>query len=317
MASGTVCNVRRLIMGLDERLNRAAKLRCEGRKVKNILHSCGTRLAAGLIVICTAAACAGGSPAARFDAYAARAGLAIDDIAGAGFRHRTFVAPDLAAASSRRLHVYFDGDGSPFLQGRHIAADPTPRRPLTLDLMRQDSHHAVLLGRPCYHGLPEGCEPSLWTVGRYSEPVVASMAAATERLIGDGTYDRVVLIGYSGGGVLALLVADRLDQVDAVVSVAANLDLAAWTNRHGYTPLASSIDPARLELRPTLRQLHLIGAADENVPPDVLRSLIERAAPGEFRIVPGFDHGCCWVETWPRQLSEIDRWLADEVNAQR
>jgi hypothetical protein len=291
-------------------LDRVDKLRCRGRKVKTYAHSCGMRLVVTLLASCAVVACTGQAPAARFDARATQAGLTADEVAGAGFRHRTFAAPE-SAGTGTRLHIYFDGDGTPFLRRRHIAADPTPRRPLTLDLIRQDEQRAVLLGRPCYHGLLDGCEPSLWTLGRYSEPIVASMTAAAERVIEDGAYDSVVLIGYSGGGVLALLVAQRLDQVDAVVTVAANLDLAAWTAWHGYSPLVNSIDPAHIAVRPNLRQLHLTGAADRNVPPAVQRSLAERAPPGVFRTLPGFDHRCCWAETWRHQLAEIDRWLED------
>ena len=75
------------------------------------------------------------------------------------------------------LHVYLDGDGTPML-GSYPAADPTPRDPLVLDLMALDSTPSIYVGRPCYHGLSGApCSPSLWTSGRYSEPVVASMAA--------------------------------------------------------------------------------------------------------------------------------------------
>jgi pimeloyl-ACP methyl ester carboxylesterase len=287
-------------------------------KVKNINPRCYSRLVLVLCVAAIVSGCSALSPAERFDSFAKRAGMQPGELAGAGFRHRTFAVAqasttETSSAAAPRLHIYFEGDGTPFLRRDLIAADPTPRTPLTLGLMEADSQRAVLLGRPCYHGLMEGCDPSLWTVGRYSEAVVASMAAATQRLIDRGGFERVIIIGYSGGGVLALLVADRLRQVDAVVTVAANLDLSAWTRLHGYSPLAGSIDPARTPaLRPDLRQLHLTGEADDNVPPSLQRALVERVPGAEFRSVPGFDHRCCWVAAWPAQLEAIERWLERE-----
>ena len=47
----------------------------------------------------------------------------------------------------------------------------------------------------------------------------------------------VTFVGYSGGGVLAVLIAERLDNVAGVITVGANLDTDAWTEHHGYLPL--------------------------------------------------------------------------------
>lgn len=293
-------------------------LRCNRSKVKKIPHSCGIGLGIVLLALGAVGGCAGQSPSARFDTLAKQAGMRSGELAGAGFQHRTFAAPptaDPTAADGGQLRVYFDGDGTPFVRRDLIARDPTPREALTLRLMRQDPHRSVFLGRPCYHGLVDGCEPGLWTVGRYSEPIVASMTAATRHLIAERAYTSVVLIGYSGGGVLAVLVAERLEQVDAVVTVAANLDLAAWTQLHGYSPLVTSLDPARIAgSRRDLPQLHLAGAADANVPPTVHQALIERLPAATFRTVPGFDHRCCWADAWPRLLAEIDVWLATALS---
>jgi hypothetical protein len=47
-------------------------------------------------------------------------------------RHLVYSRPGAAHAP---LHVYIEHDGTPWLQGVHVAADPTPRRPLVLELM--------------------------------------------------------------------------------------------------------------------------------------------------------------------------------------
>jgi membrane-bound lytic murein transglycosylase len=66
--------------------------------------------------------------------------------------------------------------------------------------------------------------PLLWTHLRYSPEVVASMVSALRRFLTLHPSRRVVLIGYSGGGTLAWLMAGQVSETAAIVTVAANLD---------------------------------------------------------------------------------------------
>jgi len=190
------------------------------------------------------------------------------------------------------LHVYLEGDGRPLFDRRLPRADPTPERPLALGLMALDASPAVLLGRPCHHGLVgPGC-PEAGAGERFSEPVVASLAAATARLaVG---HEGVVVIGYSGGAALALALACRLPQARAVVTVAGVVDPARWARHHALPPLAAGQAPA------CGPELHLVGGADRIAPAELL------SRPGEVRRYEANDHGCCWREAWPDALA----WLA-------
>lgn len=249
------------------------------------------------------AACAGPSP--RYDGEAQRLGLVREDIAGAGFTHAVYRRA--AVHRGDRLHVYIEGDGTAWIAGRHAAVDPTPRSPVALPMMARDPAPALLLGRPCYHGhyADRGCDASLWTGARYSDAVVASMAAALEASRPRGV--RLTLIGHSGGGALALLLAERVPGVDAVVTVAGNLDVAAWTRLHGYEPLSGSLDPsARPPLPATIRQLHFAAADDREVPADLVRAAARRQPGAQFQVVPGFDHACCWVDGWAALFTQQD-----------
>lgn len=231
---------------------------------------------------------------------------------GDEFRHVVFTRH--LAPSIDTLHVYIGGDGRAFLSRDRVAADPTPRDPLTLELMLADQAPSAYVGRPCYHGAPaQHCQPLLWTLQRYSEPVVSSLTAVIRDLTQRYPQARTMLIGYSGGGVLALLVAARIARVDTVVTLAAPLDTDAWTRAHGYTPLAGSINPATVQhWPPRLRQVHVHGSADRNVPPELVSGLGPRFVAGgarvEFRVVDGFDHVCCWRRDWPGLL---EGFLAD------
>ncbi len=172
---------------------------------------------------------------------------------------------------SRTLHVYIDGDGRAFVGGRP-AADPTPRSPFVLDLMALDRRRACTWAGPAITGTrtAPGCGSALWTAERYSPAVVESMVAALRRILRAGGHDRVAWFGRSGGGTLAVLLAPRFAETTDLVTVAANLEIDAWADLHGYARLAGSVNPAREPpLPPRIRQRHYVGAADRHVPADV------------------------------------------------
>lgn len=134
------------------------------------------------------------------------------------------------------------------------------------------------------------------------------MAAALRRFIDSKEIGKVVLIGYSGGGVLAWLLAERIEEVRALVTVAANLDIDAWAKRHSYSKLGESLNPAgRGPLPRHVVQLHLAGSRDTNVPPSLIRAAL-RAVDAETRLrVLGASHGCCWESLWPQVLEAVER----------
>jgi pimeloyl-ACP methyl ester carboxylesterase len=114
------------------------------------------------------------------------------------------------------------------------------------------------------------------------------------------------LFGYSGGGALAVLVAAKRNDVIRVVTIAGNLDHAAWTRAHGDAPLTGSLNPAEAADRISrIRQIHFIGRDDEIVPPAIAASYLGRVADrSNISVieVPGADHTCCWAEKWPALL---------------
>lgn len=166
---------------------------------------------------------------------------------------------------------------------------------------------ALYLGRPCYHGLAndKGCTPLVWTHERYGSAVVESLLAALERRV--GRERPLVLIGHSGGGALALLLAVRLQNACGVVTLAGNLDLAGWTELHGYAPLRGSLDPLAARPLPASQfQLHYAGSEDRQIP----ATLIARAAltlGGTARVLPAVGHTEGWLQVWPSLLAEIAR----------
>ncbi len=212
------------------------------------------------------------------------------------------------------LVVYIEGDGRAWRSRTRLSDDPSPRRPLGLELALRDPSPSVLyVARPCQYLSPEAlgqCSSRFWSTERYGEEVVGAIdeviTAALSRQLPGVEPARVGLVGYSGGGTVAALIAARRPDVAWLITLAANLDHAAWTAMHRITPLYGSLSPvdSAAALRP-IPQLHLSGARDRNVPRSVLESYLERLgddARAEARTIPGFSHECCWEERWPETL---------------
>lgn len=249
------------------------------------------------------------TPAEYFQAAADGYGLTVATLHASHFRHKIFLnAKALNGSGEETLHVYLDGDGTPWEHKRCIAADPTSREPLILDLLHRDAAPALLLGRPCYHGFsasPE-CDNKLWTAQRYSRVVVDSMAEVLRAWLHGHPYRHLVFIGYSGGGVLAVLLAPYFTNTTAVLTVAANLDVDAWSRHHGYSSLQGSLNPAvQPPLNGGIRQLHGAGKKDTIVPLSVIQAYADRQADAALLIYGAYDHRCCWVDAWPALLAKL------------
>jgi hypothetical protein len=250
--------------------------------------------------------------AERAGRLAQQDGLAASVVQGTQFRHELFVS---AAPRGSVLYVFIEGDGSPWSDnGREPAHDPTPRRPLALELAVRTPRSVMYLGRPCYFlaRSDSACRPSVWTSERYSAGIVESLVAVVNRFVQEGAYRSVILIGYSGGGTLAVLMAPSIPATGAVVTIGANLDVAAWSSWHGYAPLEGSLNPAaQAPLEPAIRQWHLVGGRDLIVPESVSRRYLDTLHRDQIWRFPSFDHACCWVEQWPNILGRIEAALGD------
>jgi hypothetical protein len=228
-------------------------------------------------------------------------------VQGTQFAHAVVVPGDQKSAPT--LWVFLEGDGQPWVDGgRRIARDPSPKIPMAFDLFTASSVPRVYLGRPCYfsHAKDVGCNPSLWTSARYGKAAVASIASALEKLLRENSTCSVILVGYSGGGTLAYLVAPRIPAVSAVVTISGNLDIDAWTREHHFVPLSESDNPATVSaLDRRITQIAIVGGRDVNVPRSSLREFLDRQQPQEVWIYDDHDHACCWRRDWPSILNRI------------
>lgn len=240
---------------------------------------------------------------------ATQAGFKTELVEGRGFTHSVFTR---VRADAAPIWVFVEGDGSPWTHaGTQIAPNPTARSPLALELALQ-TPNAIYLGRPCYlRGHDDArCNSQFWTGARYSDAVVRSMNAALQATLKNHPNNKVVLVGYSGGGTLAVLMAQTLPRV-AVVTIAGNLDTAEWARQHGFTALAGRNPADEAPLPAEIEQFYSIGGQDENVTESMAARYLSRVRSERIWRYEKFGHVCCWEEAWQEILSKVSTRLED------
>lgn len=250
------------------------------------------------------------TPSSSFNQLATNYGFHSQVYEGVGFVHQVYSNQQPV---SEFLHIYLGGDGTPWDRVDRIASDPTPRNPTMLRMMALDSTASVYVGRPCYHGFSQSprCHVELWTSARYSEAVVKSLRFVIAQLSKEREMRGVVLFGYSGGGTLAMLLAERVPFVKGVVTIAGNLDIEAWTDYHDFSPLTGSLNPASLSpLGEDIVQIHFQGSQDQVVPPHLVEKTLLRQGEQTQVLIQELDHQCCWEIQWPEILGEVNERLA-------
>jgi len=264
-----------------------------------------TRRHSALSIVAVAVVIAGcRTPSAKIDRFAAEHAFERDVVAGEAFRH--VVLRNHLPLLHSALHVYIEGDGTPFLNPTTVAVDPTPLQPLMLHLMTLERQRAVYVGRPCYLGFrtDKPCNAGYWTLRRFSPEVVASMAVVIRSEMRRAGASSVQLFGHSGGAALVVLLTRELPEANALVTIAGNLDTDAWVQWHEFTPLAGSLNPVDVVLAPALagRTDHYIGADDKALPASLIRHAAERIG-GRVHEIAGYSHQCCWENLWPSVLA--------------
>jgi dienelactone hydrolase len=210
-----------------------------------------------------------------------------------------------APRSGKALTVYIEGDGLGWLTLVRPSKNPTPLNPVGLKMaLAHPDGKAAYLGRPCQYVAANalGCETRYWTEERFSPEVVSAMSKAVDQLKTRAQVSHINIVGYSGGGAIAVLLATQRADVVRIVTVAGNLDTQAWTQWHGLGELTGSINPADLVMRVThIPQWHFVGGKDNNITPALVQGYASRfpaASPVHVWMEDDFSHGCCWAERW-------------------
>lgn len=214
------------------------------------------------------------------------------------------------AKKSDLLRVYIEGDGRAWLDRSIPSPDPTPKNPVALHLALLDpAPHVAYLARPCqYIDTDERgtCNVRYWTSKRFAPEVVTVMNDAISKLKKISGAVKISLVGFSGGGAIAALVAAGRDDVLELITVAGVLDHTRWTELHGVVPLAASLNPVDVAGRLSgIRQLHFTGRNDRIVTPETNKRYFERLDQKSLQLVmiDKQAHLCCWDKIWPDLLT--------------
>ena len=210
--------------------------------------------------------------------------------------------------SAKTLTVYLEGDGHAWASRTRPSVNPTPLYPVGLELAVQHPgpNPWAYVARPCQYvpvASVRNCDPRYWTSARFAPEVIRATSQAIDTLKENLGLQRVELVGFSGGGAVALLVASERSDVLRVITVAGNLDHAAWTRALKVSPLIGSLNPRDFAERlGTIPQIHFFGSDDKVIPTYISEAYF--AALGQShkiqqRVVAGFDHVCCWARDWP------------------
>lgn len=219
----------------------------------------------------------------------------------------------LKPGQGRTLFVYVEGDGLAWLRPSMPSDDPTPNDPIGLRLALADpatqAEGAVLyLARPCQYTQGadrRGCSVEDWTRARFSERAVDALDEAVSQAKERAGAQFVALHGFSGGGGMAALLAERRTDVVFLATVAGNLDHKLWTTLQGDTPLTGSLNPVDGAVATRgIPQLHVIGGKDTVIPRAILDSWCKRLPSARITRItePQAEHSGPWEAVWPGLL---------------
>ena len=223
-----------------------------------------------------------------------------------GAREKT-VAPD--------VFVFIEGDGAPWsLFGTRPPSDPTPRRSIALDLARttaiKSPASVLYVARPCQFlaaATFTKCATEAWASKRYSNEQLALLLSSTEqglKSLGKNTLPslRIILVGHSGGGVMAIRVGAALirggHDVVGVVTLASPIDPITWSENHRFSALDVDTYYNDMDLLAQGQVAsHYVGKNDKLVGLADTRERY-RDTPKKISEVAGVEHVAGWLEYW-------------------
>lgn len=176
--------------------------------------------------------------------------------------------------SCHNINIYIEGDGLAWITRNKISSNPTPINPIAFKLMSLDNSKCkIYIARPCQYTTSKNCNKKYWTSHRFNDKIIESYSEVLNIIKENSKIKTFSLIGYSGGGAVALLLAVKRNDINSIITIAGNLDHKKWSDYHNITPLNGSLNPIdftnKLKL---INQYHLIGKNDKIVPEEIFFS---------------------------------------------
>lgn len=245
-----------------------------------------------------------------------RLSIADDIAAKAGFTKEYIKVDNFTLTTFQRfnklldkLSIYIEGDGRAWENKHRISDDPTPSNPVALKLAAIDpADNVAYIARPGQYslsGLPE-CDSKYWSGSRFAPEVVESFNAAVNILKEKSGAKYVELIGYSGGGAIAVLVAAKRNDVVKLRTVAGNLNTKALNEYHHVNQLEGSMNPLDAAQKVAhIPQRHFVGSKDKVVPFVIVESFVKMEGDQDdarITVVDDVTHSAGWGKRWKELL---------------
>ena len=214
-----------------------------------------------------------------------------------------------STADNKQMVVYIEGDGMAWISRDQLSSNPTPVQPIALKLASIDTNANVLyVARPCQYLWPQKmnrCSSRYWSDKRGSEEVISSINQAISIVKQKQNISSIRLIGYSGGGGIAALIADRRADVNEFVSVSGNLNYKLFTQTHDLSPMNRSIDPITVANQiGSIPQIHYVGADDKIIPKQIALSFSDKV-----KVINNVSHDN-WPDKWAQILKTVNHDLS-------
>jgi pimeloyl-ACP methyl ester carboxylesterase len=206
------------------------------------------------------------------------------------------------------LVVYLEGDGRAIIHDR-ASSDPTPKNAQSLDLALLDPSPSVLYLARIGQFMPAYARPvyrDYWSDKRLAPEVVNAASVAIDQAKAQVGAKSIHLVGYSGGGGLAALLAESRSDVLSLVTIAGLLDIDWWVETRGYRPLFGSLNPAANKSKISqLPQIHFYGVDDKVIPPEMSQVFASQVAFTNLkRVGVKSNHYDSWTSNWRTLLDK-------------
>ena len=202
---------------------------------------------------------------------------------------------------------YIEGDGQLKYRGGG-SNNPTPASPMLLKLAAMDKRpNVVYIARPCQYTSLETnpkCVSDYWLDKRMNEEVVTSINEVINTINNGQKFN---LVGFSGGGGIAVIIGAKNKNTKDIITIAGNLDTEKFDKHHNYRGyLIKSLNPIKYAKQINdIPQLHISGADDRKVPPFIAELYIKASSSScvKHKIFPDVGHTKGWDKVWSSILN--------------
>jgi len=147
------------------------------------------------------------------------------------------------------------------------------------------------------------CTQQYWTSHRFASEVIESISLVIDQAKKMASATAIELVGFSGGGAVAVLIASRRSDVAGIRTVAGNLDHVILNQRKKVSPLTGSLNAADVAAQVSaIPQIHYVGAEDDTIGAYVAESYSRRADSRNcitIKRISNVSHTGGWDDIWP------------------